>query len=200
MDIMLTASLAGFAFASSITPGPNNVMLMTSGTNYGVRRTVPHWLGVGLGFGLMLIGVGAGLTPVFDALPWTLTALKAASGLYLLYLAWRLATAMPAETAGLAAGSGRPLTFLQAAAFQWVNPKAWAMALAAVSIYALGEGPMGLLATAAVFVTVNLPCCGSWVLAGQALQRLLKRPSWFRVFNVAMALALIGSMAPMLAS
>ena len=114
-------SLAAFAFVTSITPGPNNLMLMASGANFGVRRTVPHMLGVALGFVFLAVLVGAGLAEVFAAVPQLHTALKVVSVAYLLFLAWRIATAPPPGEAGRAA---RPMTFLAAAGFQWVNPKA----------------------------------------------------------------------------
>ena len=129
--------LIAFAFVTSITPGPNNLMLMASGANFGVRRTMPHMIGVVLGFVFMAVFlaviVGVGLAQVFVAVPSLHTMLKAASVVYLLYLAWKIATAPPP---GEASRSGRPMTFLAAAAFQWVNPKAWAMALTAVTVYA----------------------------------------------------------------
>ena len=124
-------ALVTFAFVTSITPGPNNLMLMASGANFGVRRTVPHMLGVALGFVFMAVLVGAGLAQAFMAVPQLYTALKVASVAYLLYLAWKIAMAPPP---GETARPGRPMTFLAAAAFQWINPKAWAMALTAVSV------------------------------------------------------------------
>ena len=127
-------ALVAFAFVSSITPGPNNLMLMASGTNFGFARTVPHMLGVGIGFMLMVLLVGAGLGGVFELVPGAMLVLKVASTIYLLYLAWRIATAAPLRTAD-GEGGARPFTFLQAAAFQWVNPKAWTMALTAAAVY-----------------------------------------------------------------
>ncbi len=132
MTYSLLAALALFAFVSSITPGPNNLMLMASGANFGFRRTVPHMLGVALGFVFMVVLVGSGLVQVFDAWPLSYTILKSVSVIYLLYLAWKIATAAPA--AQTSAG-GTPMTFPQAAAFQWVNPKTWAMALTAITAY-----------------------------------------------------------------
>ena len=152
-------SLAAFAFVTSITPGPNNLMLMASGANFGVRRTVPHMLGVALGFVFMAVLVGAGLAGVFVAVPQLHTALKAVSVAYLLYLAWKIATALQPGEAGRA---GRPMTFMAAAAFQWVNPNAWAMALTAVSVYAPSWGMAGITAVTVVFGIVNLPSVGAW--------------------------------------
>jgi len=121
----LLSGLVAFAFVSSITPGPNNLMLMASGANFGFRRSIPHMFGIGLGFVFMVLLVGAGLVQIFDAYPVSHMALKVVSVFYLLYLAAKIATAAPVRQGQC---GGTPMTFLQAAAFQWVNPKAWAMA------------------------------------------------------------------------
>ena len=189
-------SLAAFAFVTSITPGPNNLMLMASGANFGVRRTVPHMLGVALGFVFMAVLVGAGLAGVFVAVPQLHTALKAVSVAYLLYLAWKIATALPPGEAGRA---GRPMTFMAAAAFQWVNPKAWAMALTAVSVYAPSRGMAGITAVTVVFGIVNLPSVGAWAALGQGMRRVLTNPARMRAFNVVMAVLLVASLYPVLA-
>lgn len=115
-------ALVIFAFVSSVTPGPNNLMLMASGANFGVWRTVPHMLGISCGFGLMVLLVGVGLIRVFDTFPLVYTVLKILSLGYLLFLAWKIAQAQPL---GQGRGAARPMTFLQAASFQWVKPGAW---------------------------------------------------------------------------
>ena len=188
-------ALAAFAFVTSITPGPNNLMLMASGVNFGVRRTVPHMLGVALGFVFMAVLVGAGLAQAFVAMPQLYTALKVASVAYLLYLAWKIATALPP---GEAARAARPMTFLAAAAFQWVNPKAWAMALTAVSVYAPSQTMAGIVAVAVVFGIVNLPSVGTWAVLGQEMRRVLTNPGRTRTFNVLMAVLLVVSLYPVL--
>jgi len=129
----LFTALAVFALVSSITPGPNNLMLMASGANFGLRRSVPHMLGMALGFVAMVFLVGIGLQQMFTTWPPAHTALKAVCVAYLLYLAWKIANAAPPERT---ASAGNPFTVLQAAAFRWVNPKAWARALTATSVYA----------------------------------------------------------------
>ena len=192
----LLAALVLFAFVSSITPGPNNLMLMASGANFGFRRTVPHMLGIGLGFTFMVVLVGAGLVQVFDAVPASYTLLKAGSVAYLLWLAWKVAHAAPA---GAAAAKGRPMTFLQAAAFQWVNPKAWAMALTAISAYAPGQTWAAILVTAGVFGAVNLPSVSTWTVLGQQMARLLTNPRRLSLFNWTMAALLVLSLYPVLA-
>ncbi|MEL0437321.1 LysE family translocator [Phycobacter sp. K97] len=191
----LILALALFAFVSSITPGPNNLMLMASGANFGFRRTIPHMLGVALGFVFMVILVGAGLIQVFDAFPVSYTVLKAASVIYLLYLAWKIANAGPAETGD---AKGRPMTFVQAAAFQWVNPKAWAMALTAISAYAPDQSLWAIFVVAALFGAVNLPSVSSWTVLGQQMARLLTNPRRLTVFNWTMALLLVASLYPVI--
>jgi threonine/homoserine/homoserine lactone efflux protein len=192
---LLTALMA-FAFVSSITPGPNNLMLMASGTNFGFVRTIPHMLGVSIGFTLMIVLVGAGLAKVFEIYPLAHTILKYASCAYLVWLAWKIATAAPPGAKGAEARS-EPMTFIQAALFQWVNPKAWTMALTAVSAYTLPADPIvSLLVVAAVFGAINLPLVGSWTLLGMQLRRLLNDPVRLRVFNVTMALILVATLYP----
>ncbi len=152
----LLPALVGFAFVSSITPGPNNLMLMASGANVGLRRSLPHMLGVGIGFTAMIVAVGLGLNGIFEAFPWTHTLLEVFAVAYLLWLAWKIATAAPRTPE--APGAARPITFLQAAAFQWVNPKAWMMVVTALTFYAADESLAAVLLVAAVFGAINLPC------------------------------------------
>ena len=188
-------ALALFAFVSSATPGPNNLMLMASGANFGFRRTVPHMLGVGLGFVVMVVLVGVGLIQVFDAYPISHTILKAVSVLYLLFLAWKIATAAPVASGG---SKGTPMTFLQAAAFQWVNPKAWSMALTAVTVYSPGRGLWAIAAVALVFGVINLPSVSTWTMLGQGMARLLTKRTRLRAFNWTMAALLVASLYPVL--
>ena len=190
-------ALALFAFAASITPGPNNLMLLASGANFGLRRTVPHMLGVSLGHAFMVLMVGLGLAGLFSAWPPAHDILKAASVVYMLWLAWRIAQAAPREPG---AAAGRPLTFLQAAAFQWVNPKGWAMALTAVSVYAPGQGAAAMALVAAVFAAVNLPSVSVWAWFGLQMRRILTNPARLRLFNRAMAALLVASLWPVLAA
>ncbi|MCC5973183.1 MAG: LysE family translocator [Rubellimicrobium sp.] len=192
MTIDLLLPLVLFAFVTSITPGPNNLMLMASGANFGLRRTVPHMLGVAIGFVAMVIGIGLGIAALFELYPASRVALMACSVVYLLYLAWKIATAAPRDKG---AGAGRPLTFLQAAAFQWVNPKAWAMALSAVTVYAEGPSLESVVFVAVVFGLVNLPSVGVWVILGREMQRILTSPARLRAFNWTMAALLVTSLA-----
>ena len=195
MTYDLLSALAVFAFVTSITPGPNNLMLMTSGANFGFRRSIPHMLGVGLGFVLMVVLVGAGLVGVFEAYPVSYTVLKVLSVAYLLYLAWKIALS---SAPGTAEGSAKPMTFLQAALFQWVNPKAWAMALTAVTVYAPSQSIAAIGLVAVIFGLVNIPSVGSWTILGQEMRRFLNNPFRLQIFNMCMAALLIASMLPIL--
>lgn len=195
MSIDILLGLMGFALVSSITPGPNNLMLMASGANFGFLRTVPHMLGIALGFTLMVFLVGLGLAQVFDAYPVLHTILKVVSVLYMAWLAWKIANSAP-PTEGAAAGT--PMTFLQAAAFQWVNPKAWAMALTAVTVYSLGTSVLAVAAVAGTFGLVNGPAVSTWTLIGQQMRRFLTNPARLRAFNWTMAILLMASLYPVL--
>jgi threonine/homoserine/homoserine lactone efflux protein len=191
----LFLGLMAFAFVGSITPGPNNLMILASGANYGVARSLPHLLGISLGHALMVLLVGVGLAGVFDALPWTRALLAAVSVCYLLWLAWRIATAPPPERAAV---DGRPLTFLEAATFQWVNPKAWTMSLSAVTLFAAG-GAWAVPLVALAFLMVNLPSVSCWLLLGVQMRRWLTSPARLRAFNWTMAALLVASLGPTLA-
>jgi len=198
MTPSLMASLALFALVSSITPGPNNLMLAASGLNYGFRRSVPHMLGVSLGFMAMLAVVGLGAGAAFTQWPWLYEILQYAGAAYLLYLAWRIATAGPPDAERQA--TGKPFTFLQAAAFQWVNPKAWVMALGVIAAYTpQADFFFNLMVATLICGVVNLPSIGLWTAFGAALRPLLRRPAALRAFNVGMALLLVASLYPVAA-
>lgn len=195
MNTDLLSALAAFAFVTSITPGPNNLMLMASGANYGFRRTIPHMLGVGIGFAVMVVIVGLGLMQVFDAVPITHTILKYAGMAYLLWLAWKIAHAeMPDTTAP----KGKPMTFIQAALFQWVNPKAWQMALTAITLYAPDRSLLSIVLVGVVFGMVNLPSVSTWTVLGQQLRRILSSRRRLIVFNYSMALLLVATLVPVM--
>ena len=190
-------ALIGFAFASSITPGPNNLMLMASGANYGLRRTVPHMLGISVGHAFMVVMVGLFLLRMFEGFPILNLVLKVLSASYMLWLAWKIATALPPEAKEV---TGKPFTFLQAAAFQWVNPKAWFMAITAISAYAPQDRGLfvGASMVAVVFAATNLPSVTVWAWMGVQVRRWLGTAARLRVFNVTMAVLLVGSLYPML--
>lgn len=191
MNIELISALALFALVSSITPGPNNLMLMNSGANFGFKRTLPHLLGVTIGFVIMLVLVGLGVMQLFDFFPWSYQLLKVLCIAYLLYLAYKIASNK--TPIGAKNSDTKPFTFVQAFLFQWVNPKAWTMALSAVSVYAPSKGIGAVVLVGLVFGIVNLPCVSSWTLVGQQLQVWLKDRKRLRAFNIFMAVLLIAS-------
>ena len=194
MNLEIITALIAFAFVSSITPGPNNLMLLASGANFGFQRTIPHMLGVAIGFVLMLILVGIGLMQVFDAYPISHQILKFCSICYLLYLAYRIATAAAPEESGK--DGARPFTFMQAALFQWVNPKAWTMALTAISVYSPTRSIETVLIIGLVFGAINLPSVSLWTVMGQRLKTVLTNTYRLRVFNGTMAILLVASLYP----
>ena len=191
----LILALVTFAFVTSITPGPNNLMLMASGAHFGIRRTVPHAVGVSLGFAAMVVVIGAGLLQIFNAIPGSYTALKLASAVYLLWLATLI---LRSDAPDDGAASGQPLTFLQAAAFQWVNPKALAMALSALTSYAPSQDMAAILWVALIFAAINFPSVFCWVWAGQQMRRWLTNRRRLRLFNITMAVLLLASLYPVL--
>src|SRR3954463_10394111 len=185
MSRELVTAFILFAIASLFTPGPNNLMLMTSGVNYGFGRTLPHALGVAFGFGFLVLVVGLGLGALFAAFPILYAVLKFAGAAYLIYLAWLIARAGPAK--GTAGGS-RPLTFLQAAAFQWINAKALVMALGAISTYAaIAVFPFNVALMVAIFVALGLVSSSTWILFGTSLRAIVTDPKRVRTFNLIMA-------------
>lgn len=198
MTFEFLTALSVFAFVASITPGPNNLMLMASGANYGYLRTIPHMAGVVVGFTTMLLLVGVGLIKIFDTVPASYLVLKVVSIVYLVYLAWRIATAAaPGEAS---AEGGKPFTFLQAALFQWVNPKAWTIGLTAITVYAPTRSLGAILLLMMIFTAVTVPSISLWTLVGQQLRSLLTNKMRLRVFNGLMAALLIASLYPALIS
>jgi threonine/homoserine/homoserine lactone efflux protein len=190
-------ALIAYSFVTSITPGPNNLMLLSSGVNFGFSRSIPHMLGIGIGFVVLLLAVGFGLGAVLSAFPALHTALKIAGSAYLLYLAWKIA--MTRSVSGREGQNVRPLTFLDAAAFQWVNPKAWVMAVTAMAVYSDPRSPfVSVLLISAAFGIVNLPCISVWAGFGTALRGFLADPVRLKWFNIAMGLLLAATLWPML--
>ncbi len=196
MSFDLLLALLAFAFVGVMTPGPNNLMLLASGANYGLKRTLPHMAGIALGVPVMAIVLGLGAAEVFTRWPALHTILQALCTLFLLYLAWKVATA---AAPGEAEASGRPLTFLEAAAFQWVNPKAWTIALTAIALYAGSGALTEVLAVALAFVACSLVSTTTWTLLGGRIRGWLQRPGRLRAFNLTMATLLVASLYPMLA-
>lgn len=199
MSIELLIGLAVFSLVSSITPGPNNIMLLTSGVNFGFRRTVPHMLGICIGFFILLLSVGFGLGALLKLYPPLFGFLKIAAMVYLVYLSWRIAISRSLKSAEQ--GSGRPMNFLEAALFQWVNPKAWVMALTAMTLYVHADKPiLSIFIVAAVFALINLPSVSCWAGFGVALRDFLSEPRRLRIFNITMGILLIASVVPIFLS
>jgi threonine/homoserine/homoserine lactone efflux protein len=193
LSLELLAAFVVFAVATLFTPGPNNVMLMASGLNFGFARTLPHVLGVTLGFGFMVLVVGFGLGAVFAAYPAVYTFVKFAGAAYLIYLAWRIATAGTAK----GEGSGRPFTFVEAAAFQWVNAKGWVMAIGAVTAYAaVAPYPVNIFVLAGIFTLFGAASSITWLLFGTGLKRIVNEPRSVAIFNRTMAVLLVVSLVP----
>jgi threonine/homoserine/homoserine lactone efflux protein len=195
LDVFL--ALLAYAFVTSITPGPNNFMLLSSGVNFGFVRTVPHMLGIAIGFLVLLLAVGFGLGAVLTAFPALHTALKVAGSAYLLYLAWKIA--MSRSMSGKGEAGAQPLRFIDAAAFQWVNPKAWVMAVTAMAVYTDPARPfLSVVLIAVAFALVNLPSVSTWAGFGTALRGFLSDPVRLKWFNIAMGLLLAATLWPML--
>ena len=194
LDIIMALML--FAFASSVSPGPNNLMLMSSGANFGFRKTLPHLIGVGLGFVLMLVLVGMGIMQVFDLYPASYLILKWCSVIYLIYLSYKVATAAQPKNSN--SNNVKPFSFVQAVLFQWVNPKGWTMALTAIGIYAPERDINSVMFVGIVFGLVMLPSISVWVIMGQKIHKLLSSMKRLRIFNGVMATLLIASLYPVL--
>lgn len=184
-----------FAIAACVTPGPNNAMIMASGLNYGIRRSLPHYFGIILGFPAMVIAVGLGLSSLFEQYAVLHLLLKVAGASYLTFLAWKIASAPVSE---LSVTEGKPFTFIQAAAFQWVNPKAWVLAVSANATYTVVGSNYGLqvFLIAVIFLFFGGPCVMLWLWFGASLKRLLQKAESVKTFNYAMATLLMLSLLP----
>ena len=189
-------ALVVFAAAMAFTPGPNNIMVTASGVNFGFTRTIPHILGITVGFVVLLVACAAGLGAIFAAWPPLQIVLKVAGAIYLLWLAWKIGTAAP--SAGDDVQVGQPITFVQAALFQWVNPKAVVAALSAIAIYVRPVHWLSdLVLLLVVFAIATILAVATWTGFGVALRRVLSDPKHARIFNIAMAVLLVASIVPM---
>ena len=186
-----------FTTTASITPGPNNIMIMASGVNFGIRRSLPHVFGICLGFPVMVIALGLGLGAIFESIPILHDVIKILGVSYLLYLAWLVASSSPLKEISVAA---KPLRFDQAVLFQWVNPKAWVMATGAISAYTTtaSDTIVQVLFIAFAFFITAAPSVAVWLIFGAGLKRYLENPRHNRTFNISMALLLIASMSPVI--
>ena len=195
MDTLLAAFL--FAVTSTITPGPNNLMIMSSGLNFGIRRSVPHLLGICIGFPVMVVLVGLGFGFIFEQFPFFHEVIKLIGVVYLLYLAGLIATSMPSSTGDK---NTKPFNFWQAAFFQWVNPKAWIMASGAIAAYTTMASDMftQVLIIALLFFLVAFPCVGVWLFCGAGLKQFLQNQTHQRWFNRMMGGLLAMSVLPII--
>lgn len=197
------ASALAFAVVMSATPGPNNVMVASSGATFGFARTLPHLLGVAVGFPVMIVAVALGAGDLMRENPGLHEILKWGGAVYLAWLAVKIATARPATPAGASTsgpagsrqGRTKPLNFLQAALFQWLNPKAWVITLSAVATYTTASGVFAEASVLAVmFLVVTVPSLAFWTLMGVGVARLLPSAGALRVFNLVMAALLVVSL------
>lgn len=197
IDTLFAFSL--FALVASITPGPNNIMLLASGVNFGFRSSVPHMLGISSGFLVLTLAVGLGLAEIFSRLPWTFVILRWTGAIYLLYLAWCIAMSGPVQDTNPEGRSAKPMGFWSAVAFQWVNPKAWVMAVSTFSTYVPAASGTGTIVSAAVlFSIIGLPCIVVWTLFGSGLRHVLQVRRNLVIFNYSMAALLVLSLYPIL--
>lgn len=190
----MLVALSLFCLVSSITPGPNNMMLLSSGATFGLRRSIPHIIGISGGCVLMVLIVAVGLGGIARELPQFYAVLHVVATIYLLWLAWRIATSAGPHNAR---AEGKPLGLIAAAAFQWVNPKAWAMVVGAVANFSRPETAGGdALTIAAVLILVGIPSITLWAAGGSMLRQFLDRPRLLRAFNWTMAGLLVLSLVP----
>jgi threonine/homoserine/homoserine lactone efflux protein len=196
LSLETAAALAAYAFVMSVTPGPINIMLLTSGANFGFVRTLPQVFGVTLGFSTVIVATGAGVLAILTAVPALGIALKIGGCLYMLYLALRLAMSVSTISTD---DKARPLSFIEIAAFQWINPKAWIAAGSAVALYGNAADPwVSLAAITGIVAVVNLPSIAVWAGFGSVLKGVLAKENVARWFNIAMAVLLVASLVPVL--
>ncbi len=182
-------ALIGLAIATLFTPGPNNAMLATSGANFGFRRTIPHALGVSVGFPLMVLIVGLLLGQLFQASALLREGLRWGGAALLLWIAWKIANS---AGAGTEKGASAPMTFLGACAFQWINPKGWSMAIAATSQFIVADDPVRTaLIVTTTFLILGLGSSSTWIGLGQAISGWLTTKARHRAFNLTMAALIV---------
>lgn len=198
MSLETIFALIAFSLVMSITPGPNNLMLLASGANFGWRKSIPHMLGISIGFFAMTVLTGAGLVKIFETYPVSYVVLKVLSVLFMVYFAYKIATSTPPTEQRDMAGR-RPMRFYEAVLFQWINPKAIAMAVSAISAFAPQEqGLLGVSLVAMIFALVNLPSINVWLILGTQIRRVLNVPWKLRAFNLTAAALLITTLYPIL--
>ena len=193
MEILIPIFI--FSASATITPGPNNIMLMTSGMNFGISKSLPHYLGICLGFPMMVILIGLGFGFIFDSFPFIHLFIRIIGITYLLFLSWKIANSSPNS---LESYEAKPFSFLQAIAFQWINPKAWVMATGSVAAFTTSSSVifMQILLIAFTFMIAAFPCTGIWLFFGATLKKIFTNPSYQKSFNIIMASLLFLSITP----
>ncbi len=191
-------AVIAFTFIGGITPGPNNIMLMVSGLNHGVRKSLPHYFGICIGFPAMVLIVGFGMGALFIQYPLAHQIIKVIGVIYLCYLAWKIANA---GNSRVSSETRAPFTFTQAAAFQWVNPKAWTIAVGAIAAFTVAERiPLSIAFITLSYLVAGFVCMGTWLIMGASLKALLNNGRRVRYFNIAMAILLLLSIVPLVKS
>ena len=196
IHVELWVPMAVFAFVTSVTPGPNNMMLLASGVNFGLRATLPHMMGISCGHFIMLIAVGSGLGELFIRVPALYPVMQVLGMVYMVYLAWGIVRSRAPSAQDEANQGANPLRFWGAAAFQWVNPKAWVMTLGFFSNYLPQEsGVVDVASAALLFSLINFPSIAVWAVMGARVGHYLQVDLYRRIFNWTMAVLLVASMA-----
>lgn len=195
MELYLAIFL--FGLSAGITPGPNNIMLMASGMNFGIKKSIPHITGVCIGFPVMVILIGLGFSIVFEQYPVLHEVIKVLGLVYLLFLSWLIASASPDKLEGK---KSKPFSFIQAALFQWVNPKAWVIATSSISAYTTLDANIHwqVLLIATIFFIAAVISSSTWLVFGRGIKKVLQSPKQQRLFNISMALVLVASVVPVL--
>lgn len=194
--LTMLISIGSFALASTMTPGPNNMMLLSSGLTFGYKRTIPHALGVNIGFPVMVICVGLGIGRLFEVFPFTYVALKVVGICYLVWMAWHIAnTKGAADTENK---NDKPFTFIQAALFQWINPKAWVMAITSTATFITDHqiASIQVVIISCIYCICAFFSTNSWSLGGVILKRFIRNERFVRIFNITMAILIVGSIIP----
>ncbi len=188
-------AIISFTFVAGITPGPNNMMLMASGLNHGVQKSIPHYLGICFGFPVMVAVVGFGMGAIFSKYPAIFLAIKLSGICYLLFLSWKVANA---DNLNAKQSTRDPLSFTQAAIFQWLNPKAWVIAVGALAAFTTQDNfTLSVITVIIVYFFMGFLCMGVWLKLGQALQQYLSHGKRRQFFNILMGLLLALSIIPM---
>ena len=190
-------SIVSFTLATVLTPGPNNIMMLSSGLNFGYKRTLPHMMGVAFGFAFMVVCVGMGINIIFEAYPFVYDIMKVIGFIYILWMAWQIANSSVDIKEDK---NNKPFTFIQIVLFQWINPKAWIMAITAISSFTVANHDMftQVLVIAFIYLLSGFISTNTWTLGGVFLKKLLKNKKAVKIFNISMALLLVASILPVI--